>query len=167
MTEQLKEMADIVPADFQVSPVWEYALDREVEGESLVRPVLDLPARTLDLRFVGAPVRLANCQVMPAMIANVTVTDPYRTHQFISLSLYKNEWFGLARYYDADLDQNGPAALAEFLGLTIEEVFPISYDLRAYCIGNPDALAGKINVEPSERLTDKERLRLVLSQTSS
>ncbi len=167
MTELLKEMADIVPTDFQISPIWEYALDREVEGESLVRPVLELPARTLDLRFVGTPVRLANDRILPAMVANVTANDPYRTRQFISLSLYKSEWFGLARYHDVDIDQNGPAALAEFLGLAIEDVFPVSYDLRACCIGNPDALAGKIDAEPSERLTDKERLRLVLSQTSS
>jgi hypothetical protein len=161
MIDQLKEAADIVPADFQISPVWEYALDRECEGDVLVRPIFDLPVETLDLRFVGSSVRLANGRTVPSKIANVAAHDPYATRQFICLSVFADRWFSLARYFDPDIERNGPTALAAFLGLTVEEVFPILYDLRPYCNGDQEALSGTIDTEPSERLSDREIMRLV------
>ncbi len=163
MNDQHKEFEDIVPADFEISPVWEFALDREIEGNMLVRPVLDLPVSTLANRFIGTPVRLANGRIMPSVITNVTTTDPYQTRHFISLCLYRGEWFDLARYHDVDIERHGPSALADFLGLSMKDVFPIAYDLRAYCTGDPAALAGTIEAEPRERLSDRELRALALS----
>jgi hypothetical protein len=50
--------------------------------------------------------------------------------------------------------------LAQFLGLQVDDVFPISYDVRRYSQGNPAALAGGILKEPRERLTQGEIMAL-------
>jgi hypothetical protein len=160
--ERLKEFDDMDLNDFRVSPVWEFANDRESEGVLPVRPVLDLPARTLSNRFVGTKVCLANGQCLPAIVGNVSESDAYRTHHFLSLNLYKGKWFCLARYHDIDSEQHGPAALAAFLGLPIQDVFPIAYDIRDHCAGSAAALAGTIEAEPKERLTKGELVKLAL-----
>ena len=54
------------------------------------------------------------------------------------------KWFHLARYHDMDHSQNGPDSLAAFPGLEVDEVFPIAYDITAFCIGHPAALKGLI-----------------------
>jgi hypothetical protein len=65
-------------------------------------------------------------------------------------------WFVLARYHDFDYAERGPDALATFLGRSVAEVFPISYDLTPHVIGDLDALVGKLPQQPRERLSRAE-----------
>ena len=67
--------------------------------------------------------------------------------------------FYLARYHDIGRLENGPGRLAAFLQLPIDQVFPISYDVRASCVGNPASLRGIIRAEPRDRLTREEILK--------
>ena len=65
----------------------------------------------------------------------------------------KGRWFHLARYHDADYAERGPQALARFLGLAVDDIFPISYDVRRFVKGNTAGLKGSISKEPRVRLT--------------
>ena len=47
-------------------------------------------------------------------------------------------------------------SLPMFLGLPIEEVFPISYDISRLCAQKTESSVGKIPVEPSERLSESD-----------
>jgi hypothetical protein len=83
--------------------------------------------------------------------------SPRLTEHFLTLSvLHDGRWFVVSRYHDVDYVENGPEALAQFLALSIDEVFPIAYDLRPLAKGDPAALAGKIFKEPRERLSRAE-----------
>ena len=85
------------------------------------------------------------------------------TEHFLTLSIERDaRWFTLARYHDLDRTENGPHALARFLGLSIEEVFPISYDIRQYVNGEAAALSGYIHEEPRERLSRTEIIRMAV-----
>lgn len=42
--------------------------------------------------------------------------------------------------------------MAKFLGLEVDDVFPISYDLRPYSKGLDQALVGVVRKEPREKL---------------
>jgi hypothetical protein len=79
----------------------------------------------------------------------------------LALSIERGgEWFHLARYHDIRSAVEGPEALARFLGLDVDDVFPISVDVRRYVRGDPAALTATVLKEPRERLTREERWAL-------
>src|SRR6202041_1308023 len=71
--------------------------------------------------------------------------------------------FHLARYFDFDRDARGPKALAKFLGLPVEEGFPIAYDVTPYAVGEKSALSGFIRAEPAIRLSEEEIIRAAVA----
>jgi hypothetical protein len=68
----------------------------------------------------------------------------------------------LARYHDFDYAERGPEALARFLSLPVEEVFPIAFDIRAYAHGDPHALCGSVRQELRERLSRAEIIAMAV-----
>lgn len=81
------------------------------------------------------------------------------------ISLKKgDEWFHLARYFDSEYGRYGPEQLAGFLGLPVDEVFPISYDISLIAEGNEDVLKGQFHSEPLERLSRDERMSLLFDE---
>jgi hypothetical protein len=160
MNENIKPVESLTVADLEAHPVWEYLNDDEI-GETMVRPVEKIPVESLDNRVLGTQVRLANGSQVWATIGNVDVANPRATQHFLFLSIERGgEWFHLARYFDFDFTTHGPEALARFLGLPVDDVFPISVDIRRYVRGNPAALALTVPKEPRERLTREERWAL-------
>jgi hypothetical protein len=132
-------------------PVWRYK-----RGTSVV-PVRQVPVTKLTGKVVGVQVILANGEKVWALVGNVDTSNARATEHFLTLSVEREGlWFTLSRYHDFDYAENGPEALARFLGLRVDEVFPISYDIRQYAKGEPAALSGKIHSEPRERLSRAE-----------
>lgn len=151
--------------DFQKHPVWEFANDLEAATgtELMMRPVADLPVTTLSNRIVGTMVTLHNGATSWASLSNVTLTSLHSTEQFLTVSLeYRKKWFTLARYFDVDYDRRGPAQLADFLRMTIADVFPIAYDISTVAFGLREVTAGLIRPEPPARLSQEEIIRLSL-----
>jgi hypothetical protein len=138
--------------DLELHPVWEDILDDETDDQPdapSVFPVQPLPVNDLAGRFVAIRVRLANGDRPWAMLFNINVNDAQKTEQLLQLRIELNgQWFWLARYWDVDHAQSGPEALAHFLGLPLDDIFPISYDIRQYSTGDLNALAGKVPKEP-------------------
>lgn len=140
--------------------MWEYLNDDEL-GEMMMQPVETLPVESLDNRLVGTQVHLANGSQVWALIGNFNVTNPRDTQHFLTLSIVRNgKWFHLARYHDIRSAVEGPEALARFLGLHVDDVFPISVDVRRYVRGDPKALTAIALKEPQEKLTDEELMAL-------
>ena len=110
-------------------------------------------------------VLFANGDQAWALIGNVTVDNARLTEHFVTASLERNgRWFTLARYHDSNYGEFGPEALASFLGLPLDDLFPISYDIRAQVkCGDAAALAGQIPREPRERLTRAQIIALAVS----
>jgi hypothetical protein len=142
--------------------VWECVNDDSL-GERAVRPVKSLPVKHLTGRLIGTQVRLANGAAVWALIGNIDAGNPKLTEHFITMSLERGaRWFHLARYHDPDCAERGPEALARFLGLALDDVFPISYDVRQYANGHDAALAGVVGREPRERLTRAQIIALAV-----
>jgi hypothetical protein len=150
-------------SDLEQHPVWETILDDEADDPS-VFPVDALPVTNLGSRFVATRVHLANGKQVWAMLFNVDPTDSRKTEHLVQLRIEHNgAWFWLARYWDIDADRNGPDAFAQFLGLSVDEVFPIHYDLTGLAIGLPSVIKGQILKEPRERLPEDEIIRMCVS----
>ncbi len=161
--ENAKLFRLIQVSDLEQHPVWEMILDDEADEDPSVFPIDSLPVASLDSRCVATRVRLANGTQRWAMLHNVRLTDPRKTEHLMQLSMERDgEWFWLARYWDADAERNGPTALAKFLGLPVDEVFPIQYDLTGTVTGSPAVVSGQINREPTERLSQDEIIKIIV-----
>lgn len=160
MIENIKPVESLTVADFQAYPVWEFLNDDEI-GELMMQPV-ELPVESLDNRIVGTQVRLANGSWVWSSFGNFDVGNPRATQHFLDISIERNgEWFHLARYFDVGFPAEGPEALARFLGLHVDDVFPITVDVRRYVRGDPAALTAVVLKEPQEKLTDAELNKLI------
>jgi hypothetical protein len=160
---QTKSVEELAVSDFVSSPVWQYVNDESSFGETALQPIKQIPVAHLTGRLVGSKVRLANGSETWAVIGNVDATNPRSTKHFLVISvLHNGHCFSMARYHDFDWNVQGPDAVAGFLGLQIDEVFPITYDLRRVCHGDPDALCGVIEKNPNERLTPEELMSLAV-----
>ncbi len=159
--KQPRRLEDIPIAELMAVPVWKYALDAEVElGETAVRPVTEIPVHDLPNHIVATKVRLANGTFLNAILGNIDLQNVKSTQQSMVLSVERDgEWFHLANYYEF-YKEMGPDGLAKFLGLPVEEVFPITYDISKVAIGAPEVVKGTIPKEPPERLSDEERREL-------
>jgi hypothetical protein len=151
-------------SDLSESHVWEYVNDDE-EDERAVRPVRTTPVECLGNRLVGTHVTLANGARVWAILGNADTRDPRATRHFLTMRIERSgKWFDLARYHDFHFETNGPLQLAAFLGLAVDQVFPISYDLRPYAKGMTDALVGMVTKEPAERLSRADIVDLALQR---
>ena len=125
MIENVKCVESLRVADLQVYPVWQYA-NRDGPGETLVRPVTQVPTANLAGKVVGTQVELANGERLWELIGNIDVTNVQLTEHFRTLSVERDEhWFMLARYHDFDYAERGPEALARFLARPVDRIFPI------------------------------------------
>lgn len=160
-TRNMKPVSSLEVADLKAHSVWQFVnRDRD---ETLVRPVKRLPVAVLTGKLAATQVQLANGTFVWALIGNVDGSNARLTEHFITLSVFRDgRWFTLSRYHDFDYAEQGPEALANFLGLPVDEVFPIAYDIRACAKGDPAALAGKIYKAPRERLSRAEIIALAV-----
>ncbi len=159
-----KHFLDLTRADFESHPIWENDLSDEAgdEDERYFMPVKKLPADDLDGCLAGVQVRLANGKRVWCRMENVDLHNLRRTEQLLYASFEKEgKWFGLSRYWDPWYKKKNPAALAEFLGLPLDEVFPITYDLRPHVIGTAPSATGVITKEPRERLSEEQVMKII------
>lgn len=162
MIENVKPVDSLRVADLQAHPVWQYT-NREGADETFVRPVKQVPVANATGKVVGTQVVLANGQRVWALIGNVDPMNAKLTEHFLTLSVERDgRWFTLARYHDFDYAERGPEALARFLGLSVDAVFPIAYDIRQYAKGEPASLNGHIRKEPRERLSRAEIIAMAV-----
>jgi len=165
----IKPANELTVAEIQAHPVWEYNLSHEDElpDETYVQPIYLPPVEHLAHRLIGTQVTLANGERAWSIIGNVDVENAEVTEQFLTISVDRGgKWFFLARYFDVDYAECGPHALAGFLGLSIEEVFPISYDLSQYVMADASILKGKVLEEPRVRLSSDQIISLAVPSPS-
>lgn len=157
-----KTVRSLTISDLAAAPVWQYIGD-DSSNELSIRAVQRIPVKNLSGKLFGTQVTLSNGEKKWAVIGNVDNHNPRLNEHFLTLTLEHNgEWFSLSRYHDHDYTENGPIALARFFELPVSEVFPMVFDLRKLCVGNPQALAGSVDVEPRERLTRAEIIALAV-----
>jgi hypothetical protein len=162
MRDQIKHVEDLTVNDLKEFPVWQY-INVDKKGETAVRPIKKIPVRSLNGRLVGTQIELANGAIAWATIENVDIQNAQLTSHFLTLSVFNaGRSFTLARYHDISYREEGPEALAAFLGLNISDVFPISYNLSQYCIGDSVALIGTIDQDPKVKLTRAQIIALAV-----
>jgi hypothetical protein len=102
-----------------------------------------------------------------ALLGNIVLQNVRSTDQLLVVSIEKDgRWFQLERLrFAPDYENRGPHKLAGFLGLPMEEVFPISYDISDIAVGLPEVVKGDIRPEPVESLSEEQFMALVFDRT--
>jgi hypothetical protein len=160
----VKNHADLSIRDLEEHPVWEFVNEEKTVGRALfVKPVPELPISHAGSRFISTLVSLNNGSRHRATLANLDLNNWKSTHHFLMISFVRDgRWFHLSRYFDFDYATNGPKQLAEFFGLSIDEVFPISYDVSGLAIGLPEVIVGSVPAEISDKLSRSEIIALAV-----
>ena len=162
MIIRVKPVESLTVADLEWAPVWQYT-NRDGAGETTVRAVKRIPVSDTSGKLIGTRVRFANGARAWALISNIVPDSARQTEHFLTMSIeHAGHWFYLARYHDIDYTNGSPDALARFLGLAVDEIFPVSYDLRPYVTGDPAVLQGSVLREPRERLSEDELIAMAL-----
>jgi hypothetical protein len=157
-----KSVLSLRVSDLEKHPVWQFVNEDEGD-ETAVRPVNRLPVSSLMNRIVGTQVQLAEGSSVWAIIGNLDTENARMNEHFVVLSIErKGKWFQLERYFDLKHREHGSKALARFLRLPVDKVFPISYDVRKYAKGEANALAGTVLKKPRVRLTRAELTALAV-----
>ena len=156
-----KSITTLTEEDLARYPVWDYFEDGK--GDVVASPVRRIPVGSLQNRFVGCQVTLRNGQKCWAELSNIEMKNARATSHFLVLSIVRGQQrFNLARYFDVDHVKRGSVALSQFLGLSVHEVFPISYDIGPYVTGAAIPTSGLIKEQPDERLSRDELMKLSL-----
>ena len=143
-------------------PVWEFCNDDEA-GETLVRPVKELPITSAANRLLTCQFKLADGAALFGYVGNLSLSDEEQNQHFLTVSVFYGGMLEhLARYHDAWYETEGPVAFAAKLGKSETAVFPISYDVSAIVIGKPNCVRGNITRDPKTRLSREALMKLVL-----
>lgn len=166
MNDTIKSVEELTVNDLERHPVWSFTNSHESTspGELAVKPIRRLPVKSLVGKIVGCPLTLNCGRSVMGFLGNIDLTNAALTEHFLTLSVFsdRNELFHLARYHDGDAQTHGPDALAKFLGLKVDEVFPIRYDIAPFAVGRTKCLRGAILSTPHKRLTRAEIIALAV-----
>ena len=156
-----KTVDEQTESDFRKWPIWEFCND-DSPDETAMSPVKKTPVDHLMGRVIACEMALANGQRVFGVLSNINVRNLRKTQQYRGLTVFRNQKkFSLRRYFDTDLRQlRGPEQLAQFLGLPISDVFPITYDISNLVNAPPEIVRAQIPLEPAERLSSEERRNL-------
>jgi hypothetical protein len=159
----MRPINSLTAKDFAQYPVWRFC-DDDSPDETHVEPERQFPVERTDGCIVGCHIRLANQGMLAGFLGNLDITNRRLTEHFLTLSVFRQDGviFHLARYHDFDADQRGPEALAVFLGLPIQAVFPITYEVSGKALVSSDIIHGIIVAEPKEKLTRAELIALAV-----
>jgi hypothetical protein len=160
----MKAVSELVVPDLLQNPVWKYEND-DRSSEMLIGPVSQLPVDSLVGCVVGAAVSLSSGRILMGLLGNVDVSNRRASDHFVTLSLFREDGavFHLARYHDFDAAQQGPQQLAEFLNLSVCEIFPIAWDISQFVTPSVSVSDGLIPENPPERLSQDQLIKLALS----
>ena len=162
---EAKPTHKITPSDLERYPVWVFDLANEGlpgRDETWMVPVENLPVSSLECCGCLANATLACGRKVIASLWNIHLESLSETQQFGRISLWLDDrWWQLSeRSFISDsrtLETHLPIDLASKLGLELQAVFPISYDISEHVNGPPEITRGKITGVPLALSRDEMR----------
>ncbi len=108
---------------------------------------------------------LANGNCIWTILSNVNLDIPdYNVHMLSVRLDCSGKWFDLGRYFDSDYEDRTPNHFSDLIGLSLDAILPISYDLSPFAIGNKDSLLGEIPVKVKTQLPLSELMKFIVNK---
>lgn len=151
MTQPSKSAAQFVTDDFLLSPVWAPKPEDGLaagEDESWMYPVSTFPLNDLCGHAVGVEALLADGSRAWVAIFNTWLHKPDLNSQFQSFMFLSSNlrctWSPSGFF--GNVGALGAVAVADFLGKSVDSVFPFTYDISPYARGHHDVLARSVDI---------------------
>ena len=147
---------------FREYPVWEW--DLEVDDDAALFPIQDYPVSYLEGRIIGVPCYLNNGAIINCVLSAIEIGSPHKTDQFLSLTAMVNETkIQLQRYFDVGASEDPGKVFADNIGIPVDDVFPIKWDVQKYVTKGTRGRSGTITRFPAMRLNEQQRMYLIFS----
>jgi hypothetical protein len=150
--------------------LWRYVPARD-DGQLRVRPIQRSRVGMFQGVLISGKVSFSGGLSFWGMLDGISLDSPrFSFHnKVLRLMLHNCEWFELAKYNDPEAIKasRGPAVLSEKLGLSLNEIFPISFDFRRQAQCENSLFVGSFEVSPSWGLTRSEVIDLIFIESKS
>lgn len=157
--QRSKSIAKLTADDVAAVPVWKHkAADRLLPGEdeSWVESVAALPVDDAFDHYFATQVKLADGSMETCIIGKTEPLHPELNEEeqlfFFCRGARQHLWSNHSHWLKPEA--SNPVALAAFLGKSIEEVFPFSYDLSSVLRGDPLVLRRTVKPIVVEKVID-------------
>ena len=148
--------------------LWEYVPSKD--GRLWVKPIKTNKTKKFSGRIAGCEVTLADGTGNSAFIEGIDIETPEfsRHNRELILWIPKLGWFRLAQYFDSNEIKaiRGDEVLCDALGKSLDEVFPISFDLRDRSSIDSHCLTGTFEHNPSWGLSGAEVMQILVDELS-
>jgi hypothetical protein len=169
MASKSKRLREIKPKDLEEYWLWR-SVPAKSDGELRVRPVkVEKTTKGFSAGSLAATkVKCADGSQYWALIEGIHPDKPEFSKHNRELRLFVDGfgWFQLAQYFDSDeyRHKHGENVLCTLLGKTIEDVFPISFDLSDKSDSGSPCLVGTFEINPAWGLAREEIMNLLVME---
>jgi hypothetical protein len=154
-----KTALQLKPNDFSKYPVWEWDLDSDDET---LKPVVKYPVADLGNRILGLKCILANGDEKHCTLSNVELSDPVKNEHFLFISIFINgKYVSKPRYFDISYNRE-MSSLVSVMKLSMDEIFPIRWDVSAFVSNKSKVKNGVIRDKPDILLTNAQIIDLAV-----
>ncbi|MCX7112818.1 MAG: hypothetical protein NTX45_22405 [Proteobacteria bacterium] len=161
-------LEDLRPDDFSEFWLFEYIPSKD--GRLWVKPVKAKKIKKFTGRIVASKVILADNSYCSALILGINIETPEfsRHNRELILWIPKLGWFRLAQYFDSNEIKaiRGDDVLCDALEKSLDQVFPISFDLRDRSSIDSPCLTGTFEHDPSWGLSGAEVMQILVDELS-
>ena len=155
------EIDELNIKELQEHPVWEFSNDELCGSELSIIPITVYPISSMNGRVIGTKLKLSGGISVWGILGNIDLNDSFLNSHFLSVSLFAGgKWLPVPRYHDIGKDEFSEEEIAKLVGSKAGAIFPISYDIGQYCIGDISIIRGVIIREPEVKLSRSELLEL-------
>ena len=154
----------------ELGHIWLLEYVPSKDGRLWVKPIKTNETKKFSGRIAGCEVTLADGTQNSAFIEGIDIETPKfsKHHRTLILWIPASGWFQLAKYYSNDELKAicGDEVLCNVLGKSLDEVFPISFDLRDRSSIDSPCLTGTFEHNPSWGLSGAEVMQILVDELS-
>jgi hypothetical protein len=166
MKNSTRPLNSLQPDDVKKNRLWEFVPSKD--GELWVKSIASRKTKKFSGRLVSCQVTFANDSRHWALIEGIDIDTPEfsRHNREIRLFVEGCGWFHLAQYFDNEeiKKYRGESVLSEMMGLSVDEIFPIEFDVRELSSVDSSCLSGTFEVNPGWGLSKADVMALLVQE---
>lgn len=157
---------ELKPEELNVVWLWEYTPSKD--GRLWVKPIKTTKTKKFSGRIAACEVVFADGSRHTAMIEGIDIETPEfsKHHRELILWISTHGWFRLAQYYCNDDVKAicGDEVLCKIVNKSLNEVFPIKFDLRDRSSIDSTCLSGAFEHNPSWGLSGADVMKILVEE---
>lgn len=157
-------LKDLSPENLNLQQLWTYTPSKD--GALWIKP--SKKNRTLENKLIATNVQFSDGTFHPALIEGIDIEFPEfsKHNRQITIWIPNYGWFQLALYNDSDACKKlyGELVLSKLFNKSVNQIFPIYFDLRNQLNIDDNSLFGYFEHNPSWGITREEAISILVKE---